>query len=140
MRNRVGKGEEGRMPLESMGRKKKNSASSCDLKTSMVLVKAFGCLAGDHREGSSTGSCTKQGFDSRPRRTESNSPGAVKASLFSEWSPERRTSSIPTNESKPPGNSQPRLRGFGQEGINPRSFKYQVNLLNLGSILSSKYQ
>lgn len=50
----MGKGEEGRTPLESTNRKKKNSVSFCDLKTSQVLVQASGCLAGDRREGSST--------------------------------------------------------------------------------------
>lgn len=61
-------------------------------------------------------------------------------SSFFRWSLEMRTSGIRTKESKPPGNSQPRLRGFGQKGINPRHFKKQANLLNLRSILFSKHQ
>lgn len=91
--------------------------------------------------GSSTRSCRN-----RPVIPDLGESGQVptihaegKASPFSRRSPEMRTyKGIPTNESKPLGNSQCRCREFGQSV--KWSFEWQADLLNLGSTVLSKYQ
>ena len=123
-----GDGAEGRRrPLESQVQEEESLSTFLSLKTSLLLARASGFLAGPypqnrsvlkrsvvnsgeglrHREESLRKILQKQGCDSRWSRIRSraNSPWRrQKASPFSRKSPEMRAFTIPTNESKPLGN------------------------------------